>query len=135
MTCGCLLSLDETEYVVIISSSPGRGIATKQKLATAETWERLNWSYSKFFGAYVIYANRVGFEDGVNFWGGSEILSPGGEVVVRCPHLKEDMVVAMVSADLVRRERIASPMLRDERIDVTLDELKRIKTHRVREGM
>jgi len=134
LTCGCVLCLDEVEHVIVISSSPGRGIAAKQKLATAETWERLNWSYAKFFGVYVIYANRAGFEDGVNFWGGSEIIAPGGDVVVRCPYHKEDLVVALVNSDLIRHERIASPMLRDERIDVTLDELKRIKAARLSEA-
>jgi predicted amidohydrolase len=131
LTCGCVLCLDEVEHIIAISSSPGRGVGTAQKLATAEAWERLNWTYAKFFGVYVIYANRAGFEDGVNFWGGSEIVSPGGEVIVQAPYHKEDLVVASVDSETVRRERIASPMLRDERIDVTLDELKRIKSARL----
>ena len=135
LTCGCLLCLDKVEYVIAISSSPGRGMSTAGKLGTADTWERLNWSYAKFFGVYLIYANRGGFEDGVNFWGGSEVVSPGGEVVARGAYLKEDLVLAAVDSEVIRRERIGSPMLRDERIDVTLDEMKRIKAARVNEAM
>lgn len=127
LTCGCILSLDEVEYMIAISSSPGRGMANKDKLATAEVWQRLNWSYAKFFGVYLIYVNRVGFEDGVNFWGGSEIVEPGGNVAARASYLNEELVVAQVDSEIIRRERVAYPMLRDERIEVTLDELRRIK--------
>ena len=135
LTCGCILCLDEVEYVIGISSSPGRGMSTPGKPGTADTWERLNWSYAKFFGVYVMYCNRGGFEDGVNFWGGSQVVAPGGEIVAQGGYLKEDLVVAAVDSDRIRRERIASPILRDERIDVTLDELKRIKAGRVNESM
>jgi len=131
LTCGCLLCLDGVEYVIAISSSPGRGMSTPGKMSTADTWERLNWSYAKCFGVYVLYANRVGFEDGVNFWGGSQVVAPGGDVVARGSYAKEDLVVTPVDSEVIRRERIGSPMLRDERIDVTLDELKRIKAARV----
>lgn len=130
LACGCIMCLDEVQYVIGISSSPGRGMGCSGRLATAETWERLNWCYAKFFGVYVLYANRVGFEDGVNFWGGSEVVAPGGMVVARGSYLKEDLVLASVDTEAIRQERISSPMLRDERLEVTLDELKRIKASR-----
>jgi predicted amidohydrolase len=34
--------------------------------------------YAQTFALLVVYANRVGFEDGVGFWGGSEIHDPAG---------------------------------------------------------
>ena len=134
LSCGSLLCMDEVEYVIVISSSPGRGMSTPGKPGTADTWERLIWTYAKFFGVYVLYSNRVGFEDGVNFWGGSAVVAPGGEVVARGSYQKEDLVAAPVDSEMIRRERISSPMLRDERIDVTLDELQRIKAARVKES-
>ena len=38
-------------------------------------------TFARLLSIYVAFANRVGFEDGVNFWGGSEIISPHGEIV------------------------------------------------------
>jgi len=31
-------------------------------------------------GGYTLFANRVGFEDGLGFWGGSAIVTPKGEI-------------------------------------------------------
>ena len=79
-----------------------------------------------FLNARVIYCNRVGFEDGVNFWGGSESVDPSGCVSVRAKILEEDFVVAPIEEGALRRERIFSPMMRDESLHITLKELRRI---------
>ena len=76
---------------------------------------------------YLVYANRVGFEDGVGFWGGSEILGPSGEILARARYYEADMIVAEVNLGAVRRKRIAAPMLRDENLDLTINELTRIR--------
>jgi predicted amidohydrolase len=78
----------------------------------------------------VLYCNRVGFEDGVNFWGGSEYVSPAGVSIVRGKILEEDSVVAQLDEGALRRERIFSPMLRDENLFVTMQELNRIERER-----
>jgi predicted amidohydrolase len=41
-------------------------------------------TYASSLTVFVLYANRCGFEDGVGFWGGCEIVSPSGEIVVKC---------------------------------------------------
>ena len=73
-----------------------------------------------------MYANRCGFEDGVGFWGGSEIVSPSGEVVAKGEYHEEDFPTGEVDFALVRQERIHTPLLRDERLSVVLAELGRI---------
>jgi predicted amidohydrolase len=74
----------------------------------------------------MMYANRCGFEDGVGFWGGSEIVTPSGEVLVKGAYHEPDRPTAVVDFDLVRRERIHTPLLRDERLAVVIAELQRI---------
>ncbi|MBI5483730.1 MAG: carbon-nitrogen hydrolase, partial [Deltaproteobacteria bacterium] len=75
---------------------------------------------------------RVGFEDGINFWGGSEYVSPSGESVSRAKILDEDSIIATLDEGCLRRERIFSPMLRDENLFVTMQELRRIEQERGR---
>ncbi|MFQ5896564.1 MAG: nitrilase-related carbon-nitrogen hydrolase, partial [Nitrospinota bacterium] len=75
---------------------------------------------------FVFFANRVGYEDGINFWGGSEVVGPDGEVVSSASLFKETLLVAQVDTAEVRRARIASPTLRDEELHLTLRELARL---------
>ena len=72
----------------------------------------------------------MGYEDGINFWGGSEILAPSGEPLAQAERASEQLLVAEVDTANVRRARIASPTLRDEDLHLTLRELRRIQRSR-----
>ena len=123
-----LAALDRALFVICPSSSPLRGISDGEiQDDNARYWELINRSYAETFGLFVIYANRVGFEDGVGFWGGSEILDPFGKRLAKGRYYEEDFITAEVSLDLVRRKRIASSLLRDEDLDLTINELMRIR--------
>jgi predicted amidohydrolase len=74
--------------------------------------------------------NRVGFEDGVNFPGGSVVVSPEGEVIARANYFEEDFMVAELDLEEIRRARLFAPVLRDERLELTLRELNRIISKR-----
>ncbi len=123
-----LAALDGALVIVCPSSSPLRGIREGQPQDdNARYWELINRSYAETFGLYVIYGNRVGFEDGVGFWGGSEILDPFGKVLAKARYYDEDMVVGEIALETVRRKRTVSPLLRDEDLDLTINELMRIR--------
>ena len=116
-----LAALDRALFVICPSSSPLRGISDGEvQDDNARYWELINRSYAETFGLFVIYANRVGFEDGVGFWGGSEILDPFGRRLAKGRYYEEDFITAELSLDLVRRKRVASPLLRDEDLDLTI---------------
>lgn len=123
-----LAALDRALLIICPSSSPLRGIADGEvQDDNARYWELANRMYAETFGIFVVYANRVGFEDGVGFWGGSEILDPFGRRLAKGKYYEEDLISAELSLDAVRRKRIASPLLRDEDIDLTINELMRIR--------
>ena len=63
-------------------------------MGSAETWHALNRLYAQMLVCYVVHVNRVGFEDGVNFWGGSEVVAPDGTCVARAPDFEEALIVA-----------------------------------------
>lgn len=123
-----LAALDRALLIICPSSSPLRGISDGESQDdNARYWELINRSYTETFGLFLVYANRVGFEDGVGFWGGSEILDPFGKRLAKGKYYEEDLITAELSLDAIRRKRIVSPLLRDEDINLTINELTRIR--------
>lgn len=126
-------SLDGMEILISPSASPGRGGLEEGKFfANARAWETINRAYAQLFTCYVLYANRVGYEDGACFWGGSEAIAPSGEPVAKAEYLSEEILVVEIDPAEVRRARTVNPLLRDERLDVTLRELERVRREGVR---
>ncbi|MBN2470168.1 MAG: carbon-nitrogen hydrolase [Anaerolineae bacterium] len=121
-----LLWLDGAETLLMTSASPGRGLDTGDRLASARWVELVNTAYASLFTDYVIHANRVGFEDGLNFWGGSMITDPNGDVLAQAPYFEETLLVQTLDLNQLHRTRSRLPLLRDERADLMQRELARI---------
>ena len=129
LSASYILAMDGATTLICLSSSPGRGIEG-DSLGSASAWQQLTSTTALFLNCRVLYCNRVGFEDGVNFWGGSEYVAPSGESLVRGRLLEEDSISATIDEGSLRRERIFSPMLRDENLFITMQELRRIERER-----
>lgn len=127
-----VLSLGGMDLLVGLSSSPGRGLGAEEKLESVKVWESLIYTYAYLFSCFLVFANRVGYEDGVHFWGGSQILSPAGILLAKGKYHQEDLVIAELDRSELRRERATSPLLRDERPNLTLRELKRVIEERAK---
>ncbi|HEX6387044.1 MAG TPA: nitrilase-related carbon-nitrogen hydrolase [Anaerolineae bacterium] len=121
-----LLWLDGADILILISASPGRGLATEQKIGSAVWVEHINQAYASMFTNFVLHANRTGFEDGVNFWGGSTAYDPEGKLLAQGPYYEEALVTARLDLNQLRRTRVRLPVLRDERVELTRRELNRI---------
>ncbi len=132
LSASYVLALDGASTIICLSSSPGRGIMADDDLGSTAAWQKLNSTTAMFLNCRVLYCNRVGYEDGVNFWGGSEAIGPGGEVIARASILDEDFILAGIEEGALRRERIFSPLMRDESLSITLRELQRIENERSR---
>ncbi|HUR17141.1 MAG TPA: nitrilase-related carbon-nitrogen hydrolase [Candidatus Limnocylindrales bacterium] len=122
-----LLSLDGAQVLINIASSPGRDIATTvDDLGSAQSWRTLMRAYAQLTTCAIVFVNRVGVDETVTFWGGSQVIAPSGAVVYEAPLLEEGLFIAELDMTEVRRERIALPVLRDERPDFVLRQLERI---------
>jgi predicted amidohydrolase len=128
-----LLALDGAQVLINVSSSPGRDIAAinEHSLGTADSWRTLNRAYAQLTTSYVIFVNRVGVDESITFWGGSEVVGPSGEDVFGAPTHDEGLFFTQIDPAAVRRERIATPLLRDERPEVVLRQLDQIVRERV----
>jgi predicted amidohydrolase len=121
-----LLWLDGADLMLFASASPGRGITHGDKLESAWWVEHINRAYASLFTSFVAHANRVGFEDGLHFWGGSTVFDPTGNLVAQGPYQEEALVVAELDLAQVRRTRARLPLLRDERHALVRREIERI---------
>ncbi len=128
-----LLAMDGAQVLINVSSSPGRDVAAINEtgLGTAASWRSLNRTYAQLTTSYVIFVNRVGVDESITFWGGSEVVAPDGESVFRAPTHDEDLYFVSIEPATVRRERIASPLLRDERPEVVVRQMDQILGERM----
>ncbi|RMG54468.1 MAG: carbon-nitrogen hydrolase [Acidobacteria bacterium] len=125
-----LMAHDGAHVLIAVSASPGRGLRRPDQLGSAYAWESINRSAAQSYMLYVVYVNRVGFEDGAMFSGGSELVDPFGRCLVKAKTFDEDLCFGEIDALEVRRARTLYPLLRDERLDLTLRELQRIYARR-----
>jgi predicted amidohydrolase len=121
-----LLWLDGADVLLFISASPGRGLRRQPQLESANWVERINQAYASLFTSFVVHTNRVGFEDGLNFWGGATVFDPNGELVAQGPYHEEALTFADLDLGQLRRTRTRLPLLRDERTSMVQRELARI---------
>lgn len=121
-----LLWLDGADILLFQSASPGRGLNQDPRLSSSTWVEHTNRAYAGLFTNFVAHANRVGYEDGLNFWGGSTIFDPNGDLVVRAPDFEPALTVAEIDLNQLHRSRARLPLLRDERTTLVLRELERI---------
>jgi predicted amidohydrolase len=124
-----LLWLDGADLMLFQSASPGRGLNSEPSLESAHWVEHINQAYSSLFTSFVVHTNRVGFEDGLNFWGGACIFDPNGKRLVQGPFHQEALVTAEIDLNQLHRTRARLPLLRDERTALTQREMARILSH------
>ncbi len=124
-----LLWLDGADLLLFTSASPGRGLNGEPKLESSAWVERINSAYASVFTSFVAHANRTGFEDGLNFWGGSTVFDPNGKLVVQAPYYEEALTVTEIDLNQLHRTRARLPVLRDERPELVRNELERILDH------
>ena len=123
---GYLLSAGGADLIIVISAAPGRGMTAGDVFATSRMWELMGEAISFFSTAFVVYCNRVGFEDGKAFAGGSFIFDPSGRRIVKAPEAEEDLVLADLRPEAIRAARKKWTFLRDDRPEVILHSLQRI---------
>jgi predicted amidohydrolase len=121
-----LLWLDGAEVLLLVSASPGRGLSDDGRLDSARRVEAITQTYAGLFTVYVAQTNRVGFEDGLCYWGGASVIGPDGKRLAQGPDFEEALVVAEVDPERIRQARLALPLLRDEQTELLQRELTRL---------
>ena len=126
LSATAIMQAEDVNLLICIANSPGRGVQ-QAEFSTASVYEHVCRTYAVLLGAVVVMVNRVGYEDGLCFWGGSRVVAPSGEVIALAPQLEEALTIASFDWADLRRERTATPLARDERLLLTIEELNRVK--------
>jgi N-carbamoylputrescine amidase len=91
-------------------------------------WETVQRGHAIANGVFVAAVNRVGVEDGLEFWGNSFVCDPFGEVIARASTSAEETMVVQCDLRLVEETRRNWPFLRDRRIDAFGDLTRRLRS-------
>ncbi len=110
-----LTRLKGAELIVCISASPAVRRSYFEILTAARALENT---------AFLAYVNLVGVEDGLQFWGGSRLVSPTGDILAKAKYDEEDFVICEVDYSNIRPAETFIPTLRDLRPEL-FDKLKK----------
>ena len=101
-----LLTVAGAQIIVCISASPSGRRDYFETLTKARAIEN---------SVFLAYVNLVGIEDGLQFWGGSHVLSPEGRLLTKAKYDEEDLVLGRIDYQDLPRARIFLPTLKDLR--------------------
>jgi predicted amidohydrolase len=101
-----VMRLKCAQLIACISASPSVRRGFFEVLTTARAMENT---------MFVTYTNLVGIEDGLQFWGGSRIIAPNGNIMAQAKYDEEDIITAKINySDMIQVEAFV-PTLRDLR--------------------
>ena len=101
-----LIRLMGAQLIICISASPGVRRSYFEILTSARALENT---------AFLAYVNLAGIEDGLQFWGGSRLVGPTGDVMAKAKYDEEDFVVCEVDFGDLKAAETFIPTLRDLR--------------------
>jgi predicted amidohydrolase len=106
--------LKGSQLIVCISASPAVRRSFFETLTLARAIENT---------AFLAYVNLVGVEDGLQFWGGSRLVSPSGRLIAKGKYDEEDFLIGEVNYADIKPVEIFVPTIKDLRPEL-FDELK-----------
>jgi len=113
------------DIIIVLSAAPGRGTSEKQAFASSHMWELMGETISRFSTLFLIYCNRVGFEDGKSFAGGSFIYNPEGKLIARASYVDEDFLIQGINLKDLSKARQRLLYKRDNKPEVILRSLNK----------
>jgi len=78
----------DPDLIIVIAASPARGFSD-DGLEIQKQWLSLLKSTALYVKAKIIFVNRVGFEDGLGFWGGSCIIDEEAKNLYKLPKYRQ----------------------------------------------
>jgi predicted amidohydrolase len=89
-------------------------------------WRGISRFYGRMFQTFVVFANRVGTEGKLRFWGGSHVVDPWGDVIAEAPVQEEYLLTVDVDLDEVQRRRMQVPLVKEARLGLLEREIQRL---------
>lgn len=128
VTSPYILTEDGAKVIFVLTNSPLR--VSGNELDIKETWESLGKASTASNNNFWIMVNRVGIEDGVSFWGGSYAMGPNGDRLAQLKIMEADGCCININFRDIVKARFAAGTGKNNKIDLVIDELKRVKKNR-----
>ncbi|MEM0253612.1 MAG: carbon-nitrogen hydrolase family protein [Candidatus Bathyarchaeia archaeon] len=106
-----LIRLEGADFTVCISASPSTRRSFFEILTAARAIENT---------MFLAYVNLVGIEEGLQFWGGSRLIAPNGNVIAKAPYYEESLTLGEIDYNEIRASEISAQMLKDLRPEIFL---------------
>ncbi len=127
---GARLTAMQGAHVLFYPTAIGWHPGEKQQYGAAQhdAWRTIQRAHAIANGVYVAVVNRVGHETGnvmgkpapgagLEFWGGSFLCDPFGQVIAEASHNREEILIGEIDVKKMEDVRRNWPFLRDRRID------------------
>jgi len=110
-----LTRLKGAQLIVAISASPAVRRSYFEILTVSRALENT---------AFLAYVNLAGIEEGLQFWGGSRVAGPNGDLIAKARYDVEDLVICDIDFSDMKTAEASIPTLKDLRPEI-FAELKR----------
>jgi predicted amidohydrolase len=107
-----------------------KGLDDSKKPVNVRTWETITRSVAITSTSYLLFVNRIGVEDGLLFFGGSELIAPDGNTVLKSPYFDKHILHTEIDLLKLKHARINTTLLSDEKLHVLIEEFSRIRNAR-----
>ena len=79
---------ENPDYIIALVASPARGFCD-DGLEIEDKWVKIIKNVAGECNSKLIFVNRIGFEDGLGFWGGSCIVDENADILYKLAHYEE----------------------------------------------
>ncbi len=94
-----IVSKEKPDVLFVIANSPARDF-DEGMLGIEKQWTRILSTTAILSGAHVVFVNRVGFEDGLGFWGGSKVINPSGKIASEAVLFEKEQCLTTIDRNL-----------------------------------
>ncbi|KAA0001718.1 MAG: carbon-nitrogen hydrolase family protein, partial [Thermoplasmata archaeon] len=102
-------ALQGADLIICISASPS---------VTREFFEKVLPARAIENTVFIAYANLVGNQENLVFWGGGQAYDPKGELIAKGEYFKESYVIADIDFSLLENVRVSRPTIRDTKAEI-----------------
>jgi len=114
------LTLQGAEIIICISASPSVTRTYFETILPARAIENTT---------FMVYANIIGNQENLVFWGGSQAYDPLGNLLGKAPYFEESMVNYTLDKSKISLARANRPVIRDIRPEIYQDLYKYSRFH------
>lgn len=98
------IATTKPQLVLVLANSPTRGFE-ENGLLIQNQWYSLLSACAILSGSHVAFVNRIGFEDGLGFWGGSCFINPKGEIVKKAKLFEQELLIGNINTQLSKTQK------------------------------